>query len=72
VNEVLSWAGEQLAEDATVWRAFGEGIGHPGHYFLVRMELQIGVIVDFARRLKEHPVERRRENLDDPWQLRAT
>jgi 5-methylcytosine-specific restriction protein B len=34
------------------------------------MELQIGFIVDFARRLKEQPVDKRREILDDPWQLR--
>lgn len=59
-----------MAEDSAVWRAFAEGIGHPGQYFLVRMELQIGFIVDFARRLKEQPLERRREILDDPWQLR--
>ena len=70
LNEVLSWAGEQLDADSALWRAFAEGIGHPGQYFLVRMELQIGFIVDFARRLKEQPVERRREILDDPWQLR--
>jgi 5-methylcytosine-specific restriction enzyme B len=70
LNEVLSWAGEQLEEDSAIWRAFAEGIGHPGQYFLVRMELQIGFIVDFARRLKEQPVERRREILADPWQLR--
>jgi 5-methylcytosine-specific restriction protein B len=70
VNEVLSWAGEQLADDSPAWRAFAEGIGHPGQYYLVRMELQIGFIVDFARRLKEHPVEERREILDDPWRLR--
>jgi 5-methylcytosine-specific restriction protein B len=70
VNEVLSWAGEQLAEGSAVWRAFAEGIAHPGQYFLVRMELQIGFLVDFARRLKEQPVEKRREILDDPWQLR--
>jgi 5-methylcytosine-specific restriction enzyme B len=70
VNEVLSWAGEQLAEGSAAWRAFAEGIAHPGQYYLVRMELQIGFLVDFARRLKEQPVEKRREILDDPWQLR--
>lgn len=70
LNEVLSWAGEQLDAESAIWRAFAEGIGHPGQYFLVRMELQIGFIVDFARRLKEQPVERRLEILDDPWQLR--
>jgi len=70
LNEVLSWAGEQLDAESAIWRAFAEGIGHPGQYFLVRMELQIGFIVDFARRLKEQPVERRREILADPWQLR--
>jgi 5-methylcytosine-specific restriction protein B len=70
VNEVLSWAGEQLAEDSAVWRAFAEGIGHPGQYYLVRMELQIGFVVDFARRLKELTIEERREILDNPWRLR--
>jgi 5-methylcytosine-specific restriction protein B len=69
LNEVLSWAGEQLDAESAIWRAFAEGIGHRGQYFLVRMELQIGFIVDFARRL-EQPVERRREILADPWQLR--
>jgi 5-methylcytosine-specific restriction protein B len=70
VNEVLSWAGEQLAEDSAVWRAFDQGILHPGQYFLVRVDVQIGFLVDFARRLKQQPVEKRREILDDPWQLR--
>lgn len=70
VNEVLSWAGEQLDANSAIWRAFAEGIGHPGQYYLVRMELQIGFIVDFARRLKEEPAERRHEILDDPWRLR--
>src|SRR5450432_638381 len=26
MNEVLSWAGDRLAEDSAVWRAFAEGI----------------------------------------------
>src|SRR5262245_10692549 len=46
VSEVLSWAGAQLDQTSVAWRALGEGIGHPGQYFLVRMELQIGFIVD--------------------------
>ena len=70
VNEVLSWADEQLAAGSAVWRAFDEGIAHPGQYFLVRMELQIGFLVDFAKRLKEQSAEKRQEILDDPWQLR--
>ena len=55
VSEVLSWAGEHLAEDSLLWRAFAEGIAHPVEYYLVRMELQTGFIADFARRLKERP-----------------
>ena len=70
VNQVLSWAGEQLAEDSSVWRAFAEGIAHPGQNFLLRADLQIGFLVDFGRRLKEQPAEKRQEILDDPWQLR--
>jgi 5-methylcytosine-specific restriction protein B len=70
VNEVLSWADEQLAEGSAVWRAFDEGILHPGQYFLVRVDVQIGFLVDFAKRLKEKPVEERQEILDHPWQLR--
>ena len=71
VGEVLGWAGESLADDSAVSRAFGEeGIGHPGQFFLLRPDAQIGFVVDFARRLKESPADRRREILDDPWQLR--
>jgi 5-methylcytosine-specific restriction enzyme B len=71
INEVLSWADESLSEDSSVWLAFGEeGIGHPGQYFQLRPDAQLGFLVDFARRLKEEPAERRRELLDDPWPLR--
>ena len=70
VNEVLSWADEELAEDSGFRRAFAEGIAHPGQYYLLRMELQIGFIVDFARRLKEQSAEKRQEILGDPWRLR--
>ena len=70
VSEVLSWAGEHLAEDSLLWRAFAEGIAHPGQYYLVRMELQTGYIADFARRLKERPASERQEILGDPWRLR--
>ena len=70
VNRVLSWASEQLAEDSSVWRAFAEGIAHPGQNFLLRADLQIGFLVDFARRLKEQPAEKRQEILDNPWHLR--
>jgi 5-methylcytosine-specific restriction protein B len=70
VSEVLSWAGEQLAEDSLVWRAFAEGIAHPGQYYLVRMELQTSFIADFARRLKEEPAPERQEIVGDAWRLR--
>jgi 5-methylcytosine-specific restriction enzyme B len=70
VGEVLSWTGEHLAEDSVAWRAFAEGIAHPGQSYLVRMEMQIGFIADFARRLKEVPEPARRETLGDPWRLR--
>ena len=52
----------RVIPDSCAWRAFAEGIGHPGQYYLVRMELQLGFIVDFARRLKEEPTEKRAGN----------
>jgi 5-methylcytosine-specific restriction protein B len=71
VNEVLGWADKALPEDSEVWRALGEqGIGHPGQYFLLRPDVQLGFILDFAIRLKEKPEAERREILSDPWQLR--
>lgn len=70
VADVLSWAGKDLDEDSLLWRAFAEGIAHPGQYYLLRMELQASYIADFARRLKDKPVPERQEILDDPWRLR--
>jgi 5-methylcytosine-specific restriction enzyme B len=72
VNQVLEWAETQLAEDSDVWRALGEdGIGHPGQYFLLRPDVQLGFILDFAIRLKDKPVPERLETLADPGRLRA-
>jgi len=70
VNEVLSWAEATLAGDSIVWRAFAEGIHRPGRHYLQRPDLQIGFILDFARRLKEQPTGDRQEILADPWRLR--
>jgi 5-methylcytosine-specific restriction enzyme B len=71
VNRVLGWAGEELPQDSTVWRALGDdGIGHPGQYFLLRPDVQLGFLLEFARRLKEKSREERRAILDDPWELR--
>jgi 5-methylcytosine-specific restriction enzyme B len=71
VNEVLGWASEHLSEDSEAWRALGEqGIGHPGQYFLLRPDVQLGFVLDFAVRLKEKGVCERQQILDDPWRLR--
>ena len=70
VNDVLSWAGKELEAESSVWRAFAEGIGRPGRHYQQRPDLQIGFILDFARRLKEQPAGERQEILSDPWRLR--
>lgn len=71
VNEVLSWADTALSEDEDAWLALGEhGIGHPGQFFLLRPDVQLGFILDFARRLKEKPPVERDEIVGDPWRLR--
>jgi 5-methylcytosine-specific restriction protein B len=71
VNEVLGWVGEQLPKDSSAWRALGDrGIGHPGQFFLLRPDAQLGFIVDFSARLKDHAVDERRAILDDPVRLR--
>jgi 5-methylcytosine-specific restriction protein B len=72
VNEVLEWAERRLPEDDEVWLALGEdGIGHPGQYFLLRPDVQLGFVLDFATRLKDKPVSERLEILEDPSQLRS-
>ena len=71
VNQVLAWADEEIPVPGEVWSALGDkGIGHPGQYFLLRPDAQIGFVLDFARRLKEHDVDERIAILDDPWALR--
>jgi 5-methylcytosine-specific restriction protein B len=71
VNEVLGWADEALSEDGEVWQALGEqGIGHPGQYFLLRPDVQLGFVLDFAIHLKEKESAERQRILDGPWRLR--
>jgi 5-methylcytosine-specific restriction protein B len=71
VNQVLGWAGESLDEAGEAWAALGEsGIGHPGQYYLLRPDVQLGFLLDFARRLKALPIEERRRLLGSPWELR--
>lgn len=71
VNEVLAWAGRELPEESEAWQALGEeGIGHPGQYFLLRPDIQLGFVLDLAIRLKERPDAERREILSDAWRLR--
>ena len=71
VNEVLAWAGTHLTESGHVWEALGEdGIGHPGQYYLLRPDVQLGFLIDFARRLKAKAAAERRAILEDPWKLR--
>jgi 5-methylcytosine-specific restriction enzyme B len=71
VARVLGWAGAALPQESEVWLALGEeGIGHPGQFFLLRPDIQLGFLIDFALRLKNEPVADRREVLNDPWRLR--
>lgn len=71
VKEILDWTGEALPEDGVVWRALGEsGIGHPGQYFLLRPDVQLGFVAEFARRLKGLSPDDRIDTLTDPWKLR--
>lgn len=71
VNEILGWAGESLAEDSDVWRALGEdGIGHPGQFYLLRPDAQLGFLTDFVRRFKDLSTQERTDTADDPWKLR--
>lgn len=71
VNEVLGWGGRSLDEDGEIWAALGgDGIGHPGQYFLLRPDIQLGFVMNFAASLKAEPDERRSEILADPWKCR--
>ena len=71
VDEVLGWANESLQDGGEVRLAFDEeGIGHPGQYFLLRPDVQLGFVLDFAIRLKELEHDERAAILADPWRLR--
>lgn len=47
-----------------------EGIGNPGSGYNIRRDLQVGYLLDFARRWKTLPSEEQRRLLEDPWALR--
>jgi 5-methylcytosine-specific restriction protein B len=71
VAKVLAWANAELPEDSEAWQALGEaGIGHPGQFFLLRPDIQLGFLLDFALRLKKEPASEQRQTLSDPWRLR--
>lgn len=71
IAQILSWGGDTLDDRSVVWRGLeSEGVAHPGQYFLLRPDVQLAYIVDFARRLKEHDTDERHRILNDPWRLR--
>jgi 5-methylcytosine-specific restriction protein B len=50
--------------------ALGQGIAHPGIGFNTRRDLQVGYLIDFARRFKLEDPGQRELLLADPWALR--
>ena len=67
---MLGWAGESLDQASEVSKAFVEGIGGPGQYYLYRPDLHVGFILEFARKLKLLAPDGRREVLSDHRRLR--
>jgi len=63
VNEVLSWVGETLEPRSLVDRALGQGIGNPGQGFNARRDLQVGFVIDFAKRFKALDAVAQRDTL---------
>ena len=70
IGEVLGWIGESFDSSKLLWQAMAEGIGNPGPGFNMARDVQVGFVVDFARRWKKEEPARRDELLADPWALR--
>ncbi len=70
IGEVLGWIGGSFDSAKPLWQAMAEGIGNPGPGFNMARDVQVGFVIDFARRWKKEGPARRAELLADPWALR--
>lgn len=70
ITQSLNETDITLPTDSLPVRALGQRIGHPGIGFNTRRDVQVGYLIDFVRRFKGQPLDRRKELLSDPWLLR--
>lgn len=63
---------ELVSRDDLVGRAFEGWIGNPGSRYNTRQDLQVGYLIDFARRFKQLPgPDRGRLLTSEPWEFGA-
>ena len=67
VNEVLSWAGDILAESHLVSGAFSNGIGSGGQGYNTRRPFEIAFLIDLVIAWKKLPQDRQADMAADPW-----
>lgn len=72
VEEVLGWANLDAPADGPIVAALNtSGPSHPGQFYLVRRDVQIGFLIQFARAVKVvGDAAERQRLLENPWELR--
>jgi len=71
VNEILSWAGDNLPENHLVSSAFSTGIGSGGQGYNTRRYAEVAFLIEFARRWKSISPDKQQAAAFDPWQFQA-
>jgi len=69
VNEILSWAGDNLPENHLVSLAFEHGIGSGGQGYNTRRPFEIAFLIEFAKAWKALPTEQQKAAANDPWKF---
>lgn len=69
VNEILSWAGDNLPENHLVSLAFEHGIGSGGRGYNTRRPFEIAFLIEFAKAWKALPTEQQKAAANDPWKF---
>jgi len=69
VGALLALAGEQVPEDGDVAAVLdGQGVGHPGQYFVAHLQPQLALVLQLAQRVKDR--DDRAAVVEDPWTVR--
>ena len=71
INCVLGKSPEPSSIPAHFTSGLSRGIAHPGTFFLVRRDVQLGFIIELVEQLKEKETRERDLLLNDCWEFKA-